>query len=266
MLCARWKGDRAQLGEGTWSGEVNSCKKGAVSEEGLENTLRLVNLYRFIAGLAPVTEDPARSESAQACALMMHANGALNHSPPMNWKCWTAEGSGSAGKSNISSTPGVLGVDLYMVDPGNETTIGHRRWILSNSLGPIGMGSTSQNSCLQVIGGSGDAGKAYMPWPSAGLVPLQALHVPTIGWTDVDKTGWSVQSDSIDLGAATVSVTEGGVDLPVAVNVLGQNYGSTYALRFVPQGWAVAAGKTYKVVLGNVSQPIAYEVTVVDCG
>ena len=266
MLCARWNEDRAQLGEGAWSGDVNSCNKGGVSADGQANTLRLVNLYRFVADLPPVTEDPARSGKAQACALMMHANGSLNHFPPMSWKCWSAEGSEAAGQSNISGTPGVLGIDLYMVDPGNDTTIGHRRWILSNSLGPIGMGSTAQNSCLLVIGGNGNAGKAWTAWPPPGLVPFQAMHVPTIGWSDVDKTGWTVQSDSIDLGGATVSVKEGGADRPVAVNALGQGYGSTHAVRFVPQGWAVQAGKTYDVTLGNVSQPIAYSVTIVDCG
>jgi len=266
QLCARWNDDRAQLGEGTWSGAVNGCNKGSVSADGLANTLRLVNLYRFIADLAPVTEDPARSASAQSCALMMHANGTLNHSPPMSWKCYAAEGAGSAGQSNIAGAPGVFGIDLYMVDFGNETTIGHRRWILSNSLGPIGMGSTSEYSCLQVIGGNGNAGKAWTAWPPPGLVPLQAMHVPTIGWSDVDKAGWSVQSDSIDLSGATVSVKEGGADKPVAVNVLGQGYGSTHAVRMVPQGWAVQAGKTYDVTLGNVSQPIAYSVTIVDCG
>ena len=266
MLCARWNDDRAQLGEGTWSGDVDSCDEGGVSADGVANTLRLVNLYRFVADLPPVVEDPARSGKAQSCALMMHANGTLNHSPPMDWKCYAAEGAEAAGQSNIAGAPGVFGIDLYMVDDGNATTIGHRRWILSNSLGPIGMGSTAQYSCLLVIGGTGDAGKAWTAWPPPGLVPLQAMHVPTVGWSDVDKTGWSVQSDDIELGGATVSVKEGGADRPVAVNVLGQGYGSTHAIRFVPQGWAVQAGKTYDVTLGNVAQPIAYSVTIVDCG
>ena len=159
----------------------------------------------------------------------------------------------------------MLGVDLYMVDPGNDTTIGHRRWLLSNYLGPIGLGSTSVNSCLMVIGGNGNAGKAWLAWPPPGPVPYQALHVPTIGWSDVDKTGWTVQSDTIDLGAATVSVTVDGVDRPVATNVLGQNYGSSYAIRCVPQCWTVEPGKTYEVERGNVAQATARAVPNFDC-
>ena len=266
QLCQRWNGDRAQLGEGMWSGDAASCNKGAVSQDGRDNALRLVNLYRWIADLPPVAEDAGKTGSAQACALMMHANGALSHTPPANWKCYTADGAGAAGKSNISGGAGVFSVDLYMIDVGNETTMGHRRWILSNSLGPIGLGSTSQYSCLYVIGGGGNAGKPWLAWPPPGLVPLQAMHVETVGWSDVDQAGWSVQSDGIDLGAATVAVKSGGVDLPVTVNALGANYGSSSAVRFVPKGWQVEAGKTYVVTLGNVGQAIAYSVTIVDCG
>lgn len=265
LLCGRWTADRAQLGEGSWSGAVDGCDPGALSQDGRDNALRLVNLYRFIADLPPVTEDAALTSNAQSCALMMHANGQLSHTPPMDWKCWTAAGSGAAGKSNISSTPGVLGVDLYMVDPGNDTTIGHRRWILSNYLGPIGLGSTAKNSCMTVIGGMGNAGKAWLAWPPPGLVPYQAMHVPTIGWASVDQTGWTVQSDTIDLSAAGVSVSVGGVDQPVTVNVLGKNYGSSHAVRFVPTGWTVEPGKTYDVALSGVAQPISYSVQIVDC-
>ena len=266
QLCERWNGDRAQLGEGSWSGAVNGCNKGAMSQDGRDNALRLVNLYRWIAELPPVAEDAAKTGKAQACALMMHANGQLSHSPPMNWKCYSAEGAEAAGKSNISGGPGVFSVDLYMIDVGNETTMGHRRWILSNSLGPIGLGSTSEYSCMFVIGGAGNAGKQWLAWPPPGLVPLQAMHVETVGWSDVDLAGWTVQSDSVDLNSATVSVKEGGVDKPVKVNVLGGGYGSSSAVRFVPQGWKVQAGKTYDVQLGGVNPAIAYSVTIVDCG
>lgn len=266
LLCQRWNADRAQLGEGTWSGSAAGCDKGAVSQDGRDNALRQVNLYRWIADLPPVAEDAGKTGSAQSCALMMHANGQLSHTPPDKWKCYTADGAGAAGKSNISGGPGVFSVDLYMIDVGNETTMGHRRWILSNSLGSIGLGSTSMYSCLYVIGGGGNAGKPWMAWPSPGLVPLQAMYVDAVNWSDVDAAGWTVQSDSIELGAATVSVKEGGVDKPVTVNGLGANYGSTSAVRFVPKGWKVEAGKTYDVTLGNVSQAIAYSVTIVDCG
>ncbi len=264
LLCERWNADRADLAEGSWDGAVNGCNKGTLGAAGHDNVLRLINLYRWIADLPAVGEDGGRSGKAQACALMMDANNQLNHDPPMNWTCYSADGHDAAKSSNIAGSPGVLGVDLYMVDYGNDTTMGHRRWLLSNSLGPVGIGSTSEMSCLYVIGGQGNAGAPWMAWPPPGLVPYEAIHVPTIGWSSVDEAGWSVQSDNIDVTNAQVTVTESGVNKPVAVNGLGNFYGSMYAVRFVPQGWAVEVGKTYDVALSVGG--IAYSVTVVDCG
>jgi hypothetical protein len=49
--CARWKADRANLAEGTWSGNVASCTVGDISADGRANALRLFNMYRWFADL-----------------------------------------------------------------------------------------------------------------------------------------------------------------------------------------------------------------------
>jgi hypothetical protein len=260
-ICGRWKADRADLSEGTWTGNIAACDAGDVSGVGRANTLRQVNLFRFLAGLPPVTEDPAKSVNAQACALMQDANKMLSHTPPTTWTCYTSAGATAAGQSNIATTKGVRAIGLYMNDRGNESTIGHRRWLLSNSLGPIGMGSTSGYSCLMTIGGTGKAGKAFAPWPPAGDVPLEALTVEG----SVDAVGWSIQSDTINLGAAQVTVTDAGATLPVTVMQLPANYGSKYALSFVPMGWSSAAGHTYSVAVTGTTPAISYDVHVVSC-
>ncbi len=254
--------DRASLAEGAWGGNVASCNAGDVASPGRPNALKLVNLYRWLAGLPEVTESSSMDSQVQECALMMDANNALSHTPPTNWACYNATGAAAAGKSNIATTPGVQAVDLYMSDPGNPTTIGHRRWILSNSLGPIGVGSTSSYSCMMVIGGSGNAGKAWVAYPPAGQVPLQLF---TISFQSVDQTGWTIQSDSINLASAQVTVTDAGTNRPVTVTQLLSGYGSTYAIRFNPQGWTTQAGHTYSVSVSGTSQPINYDVVVVSC-
>jgi len=258
LVCARWKADRASLSEGTWSGDVASCNAGDISAEGRANALKLLNLYRFLANLPEVGDDATKNQKAEACALMMTANGQLSHSPPMNWTCYTQDGADAAGTSNISSGPGVMSIDLYMADFGNNTTIGHRRWIMSNSLGPIGLGSTDQNSCLLVIGGSGNAGKAYQPWPPAGAVPRDAIQA-------ADSSGWTLQSDSLDLSQASVNITDGGVEKPVTVTQLLGGYGSAQAIKMVPQGWTSEAGHTYSVSISGVKDLITYDVEVVAC-
>ncbi|MFO0571882.1 MAG: CAP domain-containing protein, partial [Polyangiaceae bacterium] len=241
---------------------TQTCTAGDITAIGRTNSLKLVNLYRWLAGLPAVTNASGADQAAQACALMMHANGQLSHSPPANWKCYTAAGAGAAGKSNIATAPAVEAIDLYMIDPGNTTTIGHRRWILSNSLGPIGIGSTSAYSCLQVIGGSGAANKAWTAFPPPGDVPLELWSV---SWTSLDQTGWTIQSDSISLSNAQVTVTDAGANKPVTVTPLSSGYGSSYAIRFNPQGWTAQAGHTYSVNVTGTSQPISYQVKVVAC-
>jgi hypothetical protein len=228
-----------------------------------DNVLRLVNLYRWLAGLPAVTMDPVLNQKDQACALMMRANNGLDHEPPTTWMCYTADGAEGAGSSNISTGRAVSSVDLYMADPGNATTIGHRRWILSNSLGPIGVGGTDRSSCMWTLNGTGRAGKTWMAWPAAGTIPLQAMG--RAGNQHVDSTGWTIQSDSINLAGAQVAVTVDGTAQPVTVTQLQGGYGSRYAIRFNPSGWSTQAGRTYTVAVTGIATPIDYTVQIVDC-
>jgi uncharacterized protein YkwD len=262
-VCARWVADRANLSEGTWTGNAATCEAGDMSVEARANALRSLNLYRFLAGLAPVNADAEYNRLAQACALMMKANGTITHTPPMDWKCYTADGAKAAGTSSVSSAPGVSSVDAYMIDPGNPTTIGHRRWILSNWLTGVGFGSADRFSCQYQPSRQSAGGKPWIAWPSPGQMPLQALVQGRRG--SVDQTGWTIQSDSINLMSAQVTVTSSGVDKPVVVTQLMPGYGSRYALRFNPSGWTTEAGATYSVKVSGTSMPIEYQVEVVNC-
>jgi hypothetical protein len=263
-MCDRWLSDRADMSEGSWSGSVASCDPGDISADGRANALRVLNLYRWMVGLPAVVTDPNRDAMAQACALIMHANGSLSHDPPMGWTCWSANGDTAAGSSNISTGPGVMSVDLYMVDPGNPTTLGHRRWILSNSTGPVGLGSTSGYSCMWVLGGAGGGNNAWTAWPPPGPFPFEA--VSPLGFSSLDQTGWSLQSDGIDLSGAQVAISVDGEPRPVSVTVLAPGYGSASAISMVPSGWTVQPDTTYHVrVDGVAGGPIEYDVQVVRC-
>ncbi len=262
QMCMRWNADRADLGEGTWSGDVGSCTPGDITASARANALRVVNLYRWLADLPPIDTDPTRDAKAQACALMMTANDTLSHTPPPSWTCYSGDGAEAAGSSNIASTASVFAVDLYMVDPGNETTLGHRRWILSNSIGPTGIGSTDSYSCLWTIGGSNDLGVDWVAWPPPGPFPFAASQLP---WTNMDATGWSIQSDTRDFSGATVEITAGGEPRPVGVTVLLSGYGSNSAISIIPQGWTMTAGESYHVRIDGAGATIEYDVDVVEC-
>jgi len=262
--CARWNADTANVAEGTWSGSVATCMAGDISADGRTNALRLFNLVRWLADLPAVTTEETRNQQAQACALMMTANDDLSHDPPADWDCYSELGAQGAATSNISGGPGVSSVLLYMVDGGNETTFGHRRIILSNELGPIGLGSAGKggSSCMQNIGGQGNANKPWLAWPPPGAFPMQAYED---GFNSLDDTGWSIQSENIDLSAAQVTVTSAGQPRPVQVQQLSGTYGGAEAIRIALDGWEAEAGATYAVNVSGTSTPIAYEIQLIDC-
>jgi hypothetical protein len=227
----------------------------------------MVNLYRWLADLPAVTTTPARNHVAQACALLQDANfrrEGLDHDPPRTWDCYSDEGAAGALTSNLAGGPGVTSVGAYMLDLGNESHLGHRRVILSNFLGPIGLGSTGLGgaSCMQAIPGTGDAGKAWLAWPPPGFFPSDAYSYSSYS---LDTTGWSIQSEDIDLSSARVEVTENGEDRPVRVRELDGRAGSTGAIRVVPDHWRVRAGERYLVRVSGIATPLEYEFEILDC-
>ena len=262
-MCSRWMSDRADTSEGGWTGDAATCNAGDIVAPGKANTVKLVNLYRWMSGLPQVTNDPGLDASAQECALMMRANNALSHMPPDTWACYSAQGATGASRSNISSGPTVRSIDAYMADNFAPTSLGHRRWILSNSVSTIGVGSTDAHSCLYVIGGGGGQGQAWTAFPPPGAFPYQAVK-PYI--YSIDTAGWSIQSDSINLSAAQVTITANGQNQPVDVVSLPSGYGSSSAIAMVPNGWSTQPETIYHVEVTSISQPISYDVNVVDCG
>ena len=264
-VCARWKAGRADLSEGMWTGNVMACDAGDMAPTARAAALSSLNVYRWLADLPEITTDPQKDMEAQACALLQRANNSLSHMPPSSWTCYMDIGAKAAGRCNISSGPAVSSVDGYMVDPGNETTIGHRRWILSNSIGPTGIGGTDRHSCLMTTGNM-RVGKAWQAWPAPGIIPVQAMQQGFGNWVQsIDMTGWTVQSDTVNLASATVTVTSDGMAMPVTVTQLMPGYGSRYAFRFNPMGWKTTAGKTYTIEVGGAPMPIKYDVQFVDC-
>ena len=265
-VCRRWVCDRADMSEGVSTGNVATCAAGDLLPPGRPNALKLVNLYRYLTGMPAVTEDPTFDTDAQDCAIIQAANG-LSHTPTATDTCYNATGATASNRSSICGGQAVGCIDLYMDDSANATgpNFGHRTWILANSLGPVGFGSvgngrTMTASCFYQVGGTGKAGVAYVAWPPAGPVPLQAFTA-----TELDKSGWSLQSDTINLSTATVTVMDGTTSRPVTVSTNLGSYGAKYAMGITPNAWTSQAGHSYVVTIGGTTTPISYTVQVVDC-
>jgi hypothetical protein len=260
--CWRFNEDRSKLFEGNWSGNAGSCNAGSMDPSWEQRALLSINLYRWFANLPPLTLNSQLSASAQQCALIQHANNSLSHHPPSSWNCYSQSGAAAAGSSNLATTPAVKAADLYMIDPGNPQTLGHRRWILSNWLSYTAFGSTNGYSCMYTQSGGAGANSPWTAWPAPGVYPMEWSD---LGWTDMNATGWTIQSDSINLANAEVTVTSNGKTRPMNVTKLLSGYGSTYALSMVPSGWKMQNNTTYNVQVAGTNPPISYAFTTVMC-
>ena len=194
-----------------WTGNVSTCDAGQISTEAQAAALDAVNFFRAMTHLDPVSFDPGLSANAQQAALMMDANNQLNHFPPTDWACYSAQGAETAGKSNLAAVPGAEAIVRAMANQGSQTA-GNRRWVIYPPLSTMGHGSTSSYDALQVIGTSsgGMASPDWVPWPTSGYFP-QPLE-PNGLWS------LSTSRSDIDFSTATVKVTNAsGNQLPVEV-------------------------------------------------
>ena len=104
-----------------WTGSHTPCDAGDTLSEFKDAVERRINFFRAMAGIpASVTLFPEFSAKAQQAALMMSANDQLNHFPPANWSCYTADGAEAAGKSNLSiGHNGPSAITGFIFDAGN---------------------------------------------------------------------------------------------------------------------------------------------------
>lgn len=260
-VCTRVLEDRAYVYESDWNGAVGTCEAGEMDLAWQERALRSTNLYRWLAGQPPLSLVTTANEAMQDCAVMMHAASSLSHNPSEAWPCYTEGGASAASKSNLAPVPAVEAVDLYMADPGNATTIGHRRWILSDWISTTSFGSTSSRSCMRVVKGFGGP-TPWIAWPPPGYYPME-LH--DVAYQTIDQTGWTIQTNGVSLTEVSATIAESGVQKPVEVVALGGNYGSQGAIKITPSGWGIQPGATYAVTASTPSHVIDYEFQAVDC-
>lgn len=268
-VCDRWGADHQLTEPNPFNNPTgDDCDPGTLNEGGIVDTLVRINLYRWLAGLGPTSDDPGLNAITQRCANLESwwnfGSGGNPHSPPANSKCYTAEGAQGAGMSNIAWGNGPAdSIDQFMEDSGNETTMGHRRWIVNPPLGPVGIGywegggQYGSAECLAVFGSSG--GGPNPPWvavPNQGFVP-----VTVASWT------WTFHGSDSGIPNADISVVRlsDNMDLPVTILRLQQGFGQN-AVSWNPQGWEAEAGETYRVtVSGLTGGDVTYDVKPIGC-
>ena len=266
QVCDGWTKGHVVTANPAFSKTTATCDPGVLSREGLDDTLTRLNMHRWLVGLGPVSDNAASNDAAQKCALMSAWNpaGPQAHTPAPTATCYTSAGAGAAGSSNIAwgnNTPEAA-IDQWLIDNGNESTMGHRRWLLNPPLDPIGMGdyvggnNYGSAACITVFSGGNTGPKP--PWfafPPPGFVPA-----PMTQWI------WSVHGNALGggLDAGIVRASDGA---PMAINVrvMQGGYGQP-AITLERQGWSPAVGETYRVTVSGPTTPaITYDVSPVNC-
>ncbi|MBS2029693.1 MAG: CAP domain-containing protein [Deltaproteobacteria bacterium] len=267
-VCQQWTQGHVENAAQPFTPGTAQCDPGTMSPDAMDDALRRLNMFRWMIGLGPVTDDPSNDTYDQACAIVSadNAAGPSAHFPDPSEVCYSSAGAQGAGSSNIAWGCGSAAdaMDQWVQDWGNETTLGHRRWIFNPPLDGVGIGFYSGGSgqygsasCLGVFGGGNpNPDPTWTAYPPPGFVPIDSIY-PV----------WSLHSDTWGIDQVQVTITQlsDGSNIPVTMQQLSGGYG-TGAISWTLQG-GVEAGDTYRIAVSGVTNvpDFTYDVKPVSC-
>jgi hypothetical protein len=258
-VCARFQSDYQ------WSDveyesvdDSNNCDIGLVPQAALDNAMTRTNLYRWLSGVDETSLIPELYTQQQACAATMSAIGYLSHQLSPDMACYTDEASYGAGSSNISQGAGLVGsVDNYVSDWGNETTFGHRRWLIGPYMSGTQFGHKNGFSCMHTFSVGGGTDPGYVAYPPPGYTPTGMAQG---AYTFESSTYAPTQSTEV-----YITINDGVEQLVTSWGLDGWygHYGSAIAFD-VTDGWT--AGNRVRVRITNTTAgDVRYTVLPVGC-
>lgn len=239
-----------------WTGDLVNGVAGTTSAEFKDDVLRRIHYFRALAGLpADVTFNSALSAKCQKAALMFSANNDIDHYPGTDWTFYSADGALAASKSNLSlGNFGPQAVNDQITDDGVDNEIvGHRRWLLYRLAREMATGdvpptaSRPSSNAVWVIGNFKSSAPArFVAWPNAGYVPRGVV-----------PARWSLSYPNADFSAAVVTMSRGGVAVPLTVvSRTDDGYGDN-TLVWEPAGVSFGGESdvTYQVSVSGIGGP-----------
>ena len=172
---------------------------GKISQQTRTGALAVLNVFRYVAGLPEVVNDPEYEEYAQAAALLNAVDGYISHYPDQaeNVSDDLYEiGAYGAANSNLAS--GFLNFFValrhgWIADDNaaNASHVGHRRWALNPAMAKTGFGYVEQRdgffSMYATDTGRRGPLEKLVAWPARKTPTF--LFSPTMGWSlSVDAT------------------------------------------------------------------------------
>ena len=171
---------------------------GSLTESALNDAVEYVNFIRYLAYLgADVQLDPLYTMRAQHGAVLLAANGFLDHDAPRaegmkdGFYQTALAGTSASNIAAINWMDGdilIVSAEYFVRDDGeaNLGLLGHRRWLLNPYMGRTGFGLANSQSgmsytAMYVHDDSADPGKwDNIKWPSEGAFPadLTSYDIP----------------------------------------------------------------------------------------
>lgn len=189
---------------------------GALSDEQIDSAFDTLNVLRALAGLPEAAEDAELSGIAQHGAVLSAAQGEITHAPDQPGDMpddFYALGAAAAARCNLAlfnwhePRLAARAMVFFMQDDtaGNLADLGHRRWMLSPTMGKAGLGLALDEPgrsyiALYVTDDSASFDYDSIAWPCAGAFPAELMNA---------ETPWSISlnPEKYDLAASKPRVT-----------------------------------------------------------
>lgn len=266
--------------------DIKSCNAGSLHEHEKSKVLSAVNEVRSLHGLPHVIYNESEQGEVMQTAMLMAANGKIDHYPPSSWKCWDQNSAKVAGASLLSG--GVVAQKIKFFTPGEDIAmwladhesispsgIGHRRWLLDPFLKQISYGRVSGEanngnqtvaSILKIMrperSSPVEVSSELITYPSGDYpsrlyMPGAPLSVSLL----IDKNQ-KASNDLVDFSKTQIKITSSNGRLLKVNKVLADNnfFGLPNNLQFNTSD--LIGGERYDVTLDNVivrGEPKSYK-------
>jgi uncharacterized protein YkwD len=277
---------KSRLTSPDWRASNSECDPGSLPANVLSKVERRVNYFRALVNLAPISFDPKLNALAQAAAFLMHKNNSLSHYPPVTWECYSEDAARGASNCNLGLSPFSFypegsNITGFIEDYGsNNSSCGHRRWILHSQARTMGFGATDNSQALyvtQLERGLRPDLPEYIAYPPPGLIARSivftrwSFSIPEQVHSDLSKAWVKMFTPS----GAPVSLLQYKVAAPMGLDPgitwevpeFDKKAPSRVSAKPVPS--AVLPLAVYKVVVGGIlidgiAQQYSYIVTILD--
>ena len=263
-----------------WTGDINACNAGRMSENVRLKHLQRINYYRELVGglTTNIVFTEEKNQQCEETVLMFEAQNTptpsfieLNHcvgvggAPCNTFRCTSSDAIEGAANGNIAfSFPNwnfTQPIDQYMLELGDfNRDVAHRRWILYSKAQDMGIATSTRFNSMWVVDGFSNPSvyEDFIAYPPNGYMPQPLM-----------PARWSFGIPDADFSVASVTMQdENGFSIPVSIISRDRNFFGDNSIVWEPNGIDLtnADDVSYTVSILNVrsaaQRDYTYETTI----